>query len=103
MSKYTIETANACYTGGGIYVYWGKLDGGLWFRACDGWDSLWICDADTDIEIEETNWPEFYETHTVEDLVGDEFVAFWDEMLTNIICGGIRGNYCVSELKERFI
>ena len=103
MNKYTIKTAHACYTGGGIYTYWGQLDGGLWFRAEDGWDSLWICDADTDMEIEETSYWPFYEEHTVEDLVGEDFESFWNAMLNHIITSGERGNYCVSELKARII
>lgn len=103
MSKHKIKTATACYTGGGIYIYWGQLESGHHFRAADDWEMIWICDADTSIDNEDANWPEFYDEHTLEELHGDEFVTFWNTMLRHIIDSNERGNYCTTELSVRLL
>ena len=103
MSKHKIKWATACYTGGGIYIYWGQLENGDHVRAADDWEMIWICDEDTSIDNEDANWPEFYDEHTLEELHGDEFVAFWNAMLRHIMKGNERGNYCPTELSVRLI
>lgn len=56
-----ILSAEAVYTGGGIYIYYGKLSDGTYFRACDDWDWIEICDYDT--SVEDADYEEFYEEH----------------------------------------
>lgn len=103
MEKYKIKTATACYTGGGIYIYWGQLENGLYWRAADGYDVIYICNADTSLDNEESDYQEFYDEHTVKELHGREFVAFWNEMLARIINSNNRENWCPEELTARLI
>lgn len=101
--KHTIKTATACYTGGGIYIYYGQLESGLYFRAVDDWGVIWICNADT--EAEEADYSEFYEAHTVEEITGEDFKTFWNAMLMHIINGcaahGKWLNFSRDELESR--
>lgn len=101
MTKHKIKTATACYTGGGIYIYWGQLENGLYFRAVDEWDAIYICDSDTSAEAADHS--EFYEAHTVEEITGDSFRAFWDMMLLHIINSNEPGNYSAHDLEHRIL
>ena len=105
MAKHKIKTATACYTGGGIYIYYGQLETGLFFRAVDDWDVIYICDSNT--EAEEAEYSEFYEAHAVEEITGDNFKNFWNTMLSHILDGGAAhgrwSNFSPSELKDRII
>lgn len=84
MKNYKIKTATACYTGGDIYIYYGQLENGLYWRAADTWDIIWICDQDTGTE--EASWYEFYEQHTIEEITSpSKFKAFWNAMLRHIL------------------
>lgn len=100
-----IKTATACYTGGGIYIYYGQLENGLYFRACDDFDVIYICDADT--SNEEAEYGEFYEKHTVKELIGEEFKGFWNQTIEHILCNGAPfdewNNYSSNDLERRFI
>ena len=103
--KHTIKTATACYTGGGIYIYYGQLENGLYFRACDEFDAIYICNANT--STEEADYCEFYEAYTVEELKGELFKNFWNKMLLHIIDKKTAfdecNNYSTNELKNRII
>lgn len=105
MAKHKIKTATACYTGGGIYIYYGQLESGLHFRTCDEWEAVYLCDSDT--EAEEADYGEFYEAHTVEEITGDDFTAFWNAMLSHILSGGAAhgkwSNYSPDDLENRLI
>jgi len=105
MENHKIKTATACYTGGGIYIYYGQLESGLYFRAYDEWESVYICDSDT--SAEEAEYDEFYEQHTVEELTEDAFKIFWNQILSHVINGGPPydrwHNYLKSDLEERII
>lgn len=101
MDNYKIKNANACYTGGGIYVYYGELENGLYFRSCDDWKSIEICNYDT--STEEADYYEFYEEHTVESIGGEAFKTFWNDMLLFIIHTAPKGNYSIDELERRLI
>lgn len=102
--KHEIKTASAVYTGGGIYIYYGQLESGLYFRAVDDWDVIWICDADT--EAEEADYSEFYDAHTVEELREEDFKTFWNAMLQHILdrkpTHGKWSNYSPDDLERRF-
>lgn len=111
MVKHKIRTATAVYTGGGIYIYYGQLESGLYFRACDecpedeGYNPIYICNSDT--EAEEADYWEFYEKHMVEELRHESAIEFWNTMLHHIIDGkpahGKWSNYSANELERRFI
>jgi hypothetical protein len=103
--NYTIKKATACYTGGGIYIYYGQLENGLYFRTWDDCETAYICDSDT--SAEEAEYNEFYELHTVEELTGEAFEIFWNETLLHIINGKPAfdkwNNYQKSDLERRII
>lgn len=99
--SYTIKNAVAEYTGGGIYIYYGELENGLFFRACDDWESIEICNADT--STEEADYYEFYKEHTIESLGGSEYELFWNNLLMWIIHNAPNGNYSADELEQRIL
>ena len=105
MRKYKIKTATACYTGGGLYIYYGQLENGLYFQAWDECEAVYICDTNTGTE--EAQFLEFYERHTVEELSGKAFKTFWNQMLHFIINGGPSydgyHNYSKSDLERRIL
>ena len=104
MEKYKIKTATACYTGGGIYIYYGQLENGLYFRTWDEDETIYICNTNT--STEEADYNEFYEQHTVKELKGKTFNNFFNLMITHILEGGATfdewSNYSKSELERRF-
>ena len=101
MKTYKIKNATAIYTGGGIYIYHGQLENGNYFRTCDEWESIEICDSDT--SVEDADYNEFYEEHTVETVTGEAYETFWNEMLQWIIDNNPEGNYLNSDLEDRMI
>ena len=98
---YQIETATAIYTGGGIYIYRGKLKNGLYFSSCDTWESVVFCNADT--YTDEADYMEFYEQHQVEEITGKEYELFFNKMLKWIIKNEPDGNYMSPDLERRII
>ena len=96
-----IKNATAIYTGGGLYIYYGKLSDGNWFRAYDEWECIEICNADT--SSEDADYNEFYEEHGIETLVKDDYKTFWNKMLRWIIDNKPKGNYQSYELERRMI
>ena len=105
MEKHRIRTATACYTGGNIYIYYGQLESGLYFRTFDDSETIYICDSNT--EAEEADYSEFYDSHTVEELTGDDFTEFWNTMLSHILNKGEAlgewSNYDPDDIKSRLI
>lgn len=99
--KREIKNATAIYTGGNIYIYYGQLEDGNYFRACDGEEFIEICDSDT--SVEEADYYEFYEVHSIETLTGEEYKTFWNEMLLWIIHNAPKGNYQSYDLERRMI
>ena len=105
MTNHQIKTATACYTGGGIYIYYGQLESGLYFRTWDEIEAVYICNTDT--STEEAEHSEFYEQCTVEELTGETFETFWNQMLLHVLSGGAAhdkwSNYSASDLERRII
>lgn len=99
--KKEIKNATAIYTGGGFYIYYGQLEDGTYFRAYDDWDFIEICDFDT--SVEEADYYEFYEEHSLGVLVKEDYKTFWNEMLLWIIHNVPEGNYQADELESRMI
>lgn len=96
-----IKYATAQYTGGGIYIYYGQLEDGNYFRGCDDWEWIEICNTDTSMDA--ADYYEFYEKHRVCTLNDKEYETFWNEMLLWIIHNVPNGNYSVDELESRMI
>lgn len=101
MNNYEIKTATAEYTGGGIYIYYGQLENGLYFRVCDSWDMISICDADT--STEDADFAEFYNEHEIDSLDGYKFEEFFNNMILWIMHNAPDGNYNTDELENRMI
>lgn len=101
MENYNIKTATAIYTGGGIYIYYGQLENGLYFRACDGWDIISICNADT--STDDAEYGEFYDKHEIGTINGYQFEEFFNDMILWIMHEKPDGNYNVDELEKRMI
>ena len=99
--KREIKNATAIYTGGGLYIFYGQLTDGSWFRAYDEWECIEICDSDT--SVEEADYYEFYEEHRIDTMVNEEYETFWNEMLLWIIHNAPKGNYLVGDLEYRMI
>ena len=101
MTNYTIKTATADYTGGGIYIYYGELENGLYFRTADEWQSISICDADT--STEDADYSEFFELHQIDELQNEDYKRFFNNMLVWINNNRPSGNYNIGELEQRVI
>ena len=99
--KREIKNATAIYTGGGLYIFYGQLTDGNWFRAYDEWECIEICNSDT--SVEDADYSEFYEEHTVETVTGEAYEIFWNEMLNWIISNKPEGNYDSDDLERRMI
>lgn len=98
-----ITFANACYTGGGIYIYYGNLSDGTFFRTWTDGECIEIVDVNASIENEEADYEEFYEEHRIASVVGKEFCEFWNEILRFIIHEQPNGNYLVSDLEKEIL
>lgn len=98
---YKLKNATAIYTGGNIYIYYGELENGLYFRACDDWDFIEICNSDT--STEEADYYEFYEKHSTGTLTGNDYKTFWNDMLLWIMHHAPKGNYSMDEIENRLI
>ena len=94
-----ISCATAEYTGGGIYIYYGQLKDGNYFRGCDDWDSIEICSKDTGTE--EAEHIDFYDAYSIKSLTGQEYKTFFHKMLLWILKNKPKGNYCGEELERR--
>lgn len=73
-----IKTAEACYSGGGIYIYIGAFTDGSFFLADDE-VSVTIVDAMPDFE--ESFTPEWIASHLVRFCTYDEAVALYPHIV----------------------
>lgn len=82
-----IKEAFAIYTGGGIWLFYGKLDNGNYFLTNDiGWTQ--ILNADPSCS-EESAYYEWQQEHLVEELTGDKRKDF-----CNNLANYLRANPC---------
>ena len=95
--------ANACYTGGGIYVYFGRLKGGNYALAADGVEAIRILREDPEKCPEDYAYQEWQDERLVRDINADapEFVVLWNGMIDWILDNRPEGNYSVMELERR--
>lgn len=98
-----ITFANACYTGGGIYIYYGNLSDGTFFRTWTDCECIEIVSENASIENDEADYQEFYDEYRIASLIGKEFCEFWNEMLKFIIEEQPKGNYLVSDLEKEIL
>ena len=105
------ERVEPTYTGGGIYIFTGKLTNGNYFLACDDMYDVRILNADPDADWEESQYEDWQIEHLVEDLSSADAIEFFREMLIWVNANLPNGNYSwddidhmleeVTELTER--
>ena len=97
--EYEFERVEPCYTGGGVYVFTGKLTNGNYFisnaaSADDSWAV--IVDADPDEDPEESCFEEWQTAHLVEDVESPD--AFIVPMLEWVKANEPDGNYQMDDM-----
>lgn len=97
---FNIVYANACYSGGGIYIYIGKLDNGTFFIASDEGD-LTIMDTEPTFDYD----MDYFNDHVVEYVDSDtvEFSQNFKAILNWILTNKPEGNYSSSEIYSRIL
>lgn len=96
----TIKEAKAVYTGGGIYIFYGRFTDGTFFRTNDDSDVIEICNEDT--STEEADYDEFYEKHRIRTLSGEDSRPLFCSILKWIITNKPKGgNYSELDLLKR--
>lgn len=97
MKNRKIVKANACYTGGGIYVFYAEYSDGLFGMTSSEDENIYIVDEYPDIE---TAWyPEWMEEHMKEIISGKAFSKAYKDLLKWIIKNEPDGNYQAGELE----
>lgn len=99
------EWVTPIYTGGGIYIFLGKIKGGNWFLACDSWFDVRLLDADPSAPDPDLDYefigddPDWQEAHKVEDL-DDPHYDWFEDMLNWIIENKPEGGDCNYQLGD---
>lgn len=104
MKKYEIEMANAYYTGGGIYIYRGKLKDGRFIVGSSEWDAFYFTDSDPTEYSEEYGdevgyYNEWLDKHVVETIEDKDYKQFLNDFLHWIIQRDTEGNYLIGDLE----
>jgi len=73
-----IKEAFAVYTGGGIWLFYGKLSDGNWFLT-DDYGATRILNADPS-DLDESTYEEWQQEHLVRDLMGNDRLDFCDAL-----------------------
>lgn len=96
-----IRSANAEYTGGGCYLYTGRLWDGMYFMAAsEWWGSVLILNADPTEDLDQSGYPEWQEKHTVTELVGEFADNFLYKAMEWILFHKPDGNYSVEDIER---
>lgn len=94
-----IISANAEYTGGGIYIYWAKTNEGTFLQGSSEWDALYEVDSDPNLD-EESGYIEWQEEHNIRVYEDEEYFELIQELLRWILDNSPRGNYSSGEIKN---
>ena len=105
MKKREVKTANACYTGGGIYLLSGELSDGLFFMTTNDAEDVAIYDVDP-YSADENDFLtyDWHEAHVVQDLPDSDGAA------KHIVRDAVEwiadhrpdGNYIAEEVRRSF-
>ncbi len=77
-----IESAYAVYTGGGIWLFHGKLTDGNWFLT-DDYGCTVILDKDPS-DFDESLYEDWQNEHLIEELEDDKRIAFGDALIEHL-------------------
>lgn len=91
-----VVEANACYTGGGIYIYYGKFNNGNYFFGDSEWDCVYECDADPDCE--EAGYNEWCDKHCIKEYVGKQYKKYLKQWYKWLLLHKPNGNYDLYEI-----
>lgn len=81
--KSMVGTAYSEYTGGGIWIFYGKFWDGTYFLTDDyGWTRLLTADP-SDLEV--STFEEWQQEHLIRDLEGDERKSFLRDLLEYLL------------------
>lgn len=89
------ESVEPCYTGGGIYVFAGKLADGNWFIANDDYG---VIKVNAPVDWDESFYMEWIEAHLVEELPSADCLKFFKSMLAWVKVNKPDGNYSMAEM-----
>ena len=77
-----IKEANAVYTGGNIWLFYGKLDDNTYFLTDDnGWTQILNADPS---DLEESTYEDWQLQHLIREITGNERIKFCNELLNYI-------------------
>lgn len=93
--------ATAEYTGGGVYILYGKTaTGSYWMGGLD--DMIYSIELDADpTATEESGYPEWQETHKIKDYPTEDALKHIEAALKYILANKPKGNYAPGEIKTR--
>ena len=97
-----IEDVSPCYTGGGIYVFYGALSDGTYFMAEDCGLAVEILDEDPREDLDLSSYVDWQEEHLLLELNVNQLEPFFRSMLDWIIRNEPNDafcNYCMNDMK----
>lgn len=97
MAKREIKSANAEYTGGGIYILYGQFEDGSYFMSFPEDNCTEVFDADGS-NFDESLYPEWMDEHRIESIVEKENVHFTYSLLGWIEEYEPTGNYSMDDI-----
>lgn len=95
-----------CYTGGGVYIFTGKLANGNFFLASNDMHDIRELSEDPDkYDFNDILQAEWQERHLIKDYdcESEETRQFFTDMYSWILHNKPSGNYCMSEMISEFI
>ncbi len=103
--KYTIKSANACYTGCNIYLFYGQLTDNTYFLFDNDYFYIGIADSDTS-DFENSLMSEWQDEHVIDCLsddageeVNEERKTFVADVLKWILRNKPNGNYTAGDIE----
>lgn len=104
MKEFDFVSVNADYTGGGIWIFTGRLSGGLYFLTSNDplcTDYAMILNADPD-DFDVSLFEDWQAAHTVSALRGASGRRFWRAMLS-ALPAAVQDDEIIQKLKKRVV
>ena len=83
MKKITFENVSAVYTGGGVWLFWGKLDKERYFLTDDYGCTLILDENPNNFDV--SLYDDWQEAHTIQELEGKERERFCDALINRFL------------------
>ena len=102
MGKYDFVSVNADYTGGGIWIFSGRLSGGHYFLASSEYPAYaMVLNADPD-DFDVSLYEDWQTAHTVKEFSGASGRRFWRAMLS-ALPAAVQDDEIIQKLKKRVV